>query len=280
MHRTCAIAHGATSKRETIIRSDYQFVIINYDGVGVVEQAIAESKFDLIIIDEANAYKNTSTKRWKTLARLVKPDTYLWMMTGTPAAQSPEDAFGLARLVNPDGVPRYRTAWRDKVMVPVTRFKWRPKPDSRVTVFDALQPAIRYEKAQCLDLPEVTYQTRLVPLTPQALKYYNELLKEMQIKTAGETISTVNAAASLTRLLQLSGGAVYTDDGNVVEFDIAPRLAVLQEVLDESLHKVLIFIPYKHTLSLIQNHLNKSGISNEIISGDVTAIQNANIFNN
>jgi len=280
MHRTCAIAHGATSKREKIIRSDYQFVIINYDGVGVVENAIAESKFDLIIIDEANAYKNTSTKRWKTLARLVKPDTYLWMMTGTPAAQSPEDAFGLARLVNPDGVPRYRTAWRDKVMVPVTRFKWRPKPDSRTTVFDALQPAIRYEKAQCLDLPEVTYQTRLVPLTPQALKYYNELLKEMQIKTAGETISTVNAAASLTRLLQLSGGAVYTDDGNVVEFDIAPRLAVLQEVLDESLHKVLIFIPYKHTLSLIQNHLNKSGISNEIISGDVTAIQRANIFKN
>jgi SNF2 family DNA or RNA helicase len=280
MHRTCAVAHGATPKREKIIRSDYQFVIINYDGVGVVEKAIAEGKFDLIIVDEANAYKNTATRRWKTLARLVKPDTYLWMMTGTPAAQSPEDAFGLARLVNPDGVPRYKTAWRDKVMSQVTRFKWSPKPDSRVTVFDALQPAIRYEKAQCLDLPDVVYQTRLVPLSPQASKYYRDLVKEMQIKTAGETISTVNAAASLTRLLQLSGGAVYTDDGNVVEFDITPRLSVLQEVLDEAMHKVLIFIPYKHTLSLVQKHLESAGISNEIISGDVTAIQRADVFKN
>lgn len=280
MHRTCAVAHGATSKREKIIRSDYQFVIINYDGVGVVEKAIAEGKFDLIIIDEANAYKNTATRRWKTLARLVKPDTYLWMMTGTPAAQSPEDAFGLARIVNPDGVPRYKTAWRDKVMSQITRFKWAPKPDSRVTVFDALQPAIRYEKAQCLDLPDVVYQTREVALSPQALKYYRDLVKEMQIKTAGETISTVNAAASLSRLLQLSGGAVYTDDGNVVEFDVSPRLSVLQEVLDEALHKVLIFIPYKHTLTLIKKHLEAAGISNQIISGDVTAIQRADIFKN
>jgi SNF2 family DNA or RNA helicase len=202
------------------------------------------------------------------------------MMTGTPAAQSPEDAFGLARLVNPDGVPRYKTAWRDKVMSQITRFKWSPKPDSRVTVFDALQPAIRYEKAQCLDLPDVVYQTRLVPLSPQASKYYRDLVKEMQIKTAGETISTVNAAASLTRLLQLSGGAVYTDDGNVVEFDITPRLSVLQEVLDEALHKVLIFIPYKHTLTLVQRHLESAGISNEIISGDVTALQRADVFKN
>ena len=280
MHRTCAVAHGATSKREKIIRSDYQFVIINYDGVSVVSDAIAKGGFDLIIVDEANAYKNTTTKRWKTLARLVTADTYLWMMTGTPAAQSPEDAFGLARLVNPNGVPRYKTAWRDKVMTQITRFKWAPKTDSRITVFDALQPAIRYEKAQCLDLPEVVYQTRLVPLSVQATKYYRDLVKEMQIKTAGETISTVNAAASLTRLLQLSGGAVYTDDGNIVEFDITPRLSVLQEVLDESLHKVLIFIPYKHTLSLVQKHLESAGISNEIISGDVTAIQRADVFKN
>jgi hypothetical protein len=56
----------------------------------------------------------------------------------------------------------------------------------------------------------------------------------MQIQAAGETISTVNAAAALSRLLQLSGGAVYTDDGNVVEFDVQPRLSVLHEVLDES----------------------------------------------
>ena len=201
------------------------------------------------------------------------------MMTGTPAAQSPEDAFGLAKLVNPNRVPKYKSAWKDMVMTQVSRFRWLPKPSSKTTVFDALQPAIRYEKEDCLDLPDVVYQTRVVPLSTQAAKFYKDLVREMQIQAVGETISTVNAAASLTRLLQLSGGAVYTDDGNVVEFDITPRLTVLQEVLDESLHKILIFVPYKHTLRLIQRHLDKNGISNAIISGDVTATNRSVIFN-
>jgi len=279
MHRTCGIAHGTTSKRKKIISGVYDFVIINYDGVNVVEKDIVNAKFDLIIVDEANAYKTTSTKRWRTLARILTPDTYLWMMTGTPASQSPEDAFGLAKLVNPTGVPKYASAWKDAVMRQITRYKWVPKPESRDTVFKALQPAIRYEKAQCLDLPEVTYQTRLVPLTPQAARYYRVLVKEMQIQAAGETISTVNAAAAVSRLLQLSGGAVYTDDGNVVEFDVAPRLSVLREVLDETAQKVLIFVPYRHTLSMVANHLNTHGITNEIISGDTTPNKRTSIFN-
>ena len=277
MHRTCAIAHG--SRRKKVIEGGYEFVIINYDGMTPERDTIKEANFDLIIIDEANAYKNTATTRWKTLARIVTPDTYVWMMTGTPASQSPEDAFGLARLINPSAVPKYKTAWKEKVMHQVTRFKWIPKADAKDTVFAALQPAIRYEKAQCLDLPDVVYQTRTIDLTPQARKYYRELVKEMQVEAAGETISTVNAAAALTRLLQLSGGAVYTDDRNVVEFDVSPRLNVLLEVLEESPHKVLVFIPYRHTLSLVQNFLNKHNITNEIISGDITATQRAGIFN-
>ncbi len=279
MHRSCGVAHGTTSKRQKVINGGYEFVIINYDGVTVMQDEIAKGGFDLIIVDEANAYKNTSTVRWRTLAKLIQPDTYLWMMTGTPASQSPEDAFGLARLINPSGVPKYKTAWRDIVMFQASRFRWVPKKDAQATVFNALQPAIRYEKAQCLDLPDVLYQDRHVSLTPQAVKYYKDLVKEMQIKTAGETISTVNAAAALSRLLQLSGGAVYTDDGNVVEFDISPRLNVLKEVLDEAAHKVLVFVPYKHTLELLKNFLNKEGVVNETISGDVSASQRANIFN-
>lgn len=277
MHRTCAIAHG--TKRRKVIQGGYEFVIINYDGVAAEFETIKAHGFDLVIIDEANAYKNPSTVRWKVLAKLLNPDTYLWMMTGTPASQSPEDAFGLAKLVNPNNVPKYRTAWKEKVMTQITRFKWIPKSDARDTVFSALQPAIRYEKAQCVDLPELTHQTRTVPLSPQASKYYKDLVKEMQIQAAGETISTVNAAAALSRLLQLSGGAVYTDDGNVVEFDVTPRLNVLTEVLEESPHKVIVFVPYRHTLTLIKNHLDKHHVSNEIICGDVSANDRSAIFN-
>jgi SNF2 family DNA or RNA helicase len=146
-------------------------------------------------------------------------------------------------------------------------------------VFNALQPAIRYTKAECLDLPEVTYQTREVPLTPQANKYYKELKKQMLIEAAGEQISAVNAAASLSKLLQISGGAVYTDKHDVVEFDVSPRLNALMEVLDETEHKVIIFVPYRHTIDVVAAHLTKEGVSNEIINGDVPARERSHIIN-
>ena len=278
MHRSVAVAYGDSAKRKKIINGIYEFVIINYDGVGIVSEEISKLGFDLIVIDEANAYKTATTKRFKTLAKLMTPSTNLWMLTGTPASQSPLDAFGLAKLVSPGNVPKYFTAWRDKVMQQITRFKYVPKPSARQDVFNALQPAIRFEKAQCLDLPDVTYQTREIPLTPQVRRYYQAIKSQMLIEAAGEKISAVNAAAKLTKLLQISGGAVYTDDREVVEFDVSPRMNALMEVLEETEHKVLIFVPYRHTIELISKHLQGEGISSEIISGDVGAVQRADII--
>ena len=225
IHRSAIVAHHPKSARRIeMIQSDYEFVICNYDGLNLIADEInADGRFDLIIVDEANAYKTMTTKRWKTLKSIIRPDTYLWMMTGTPASQSPVDAYGLAKLVNPDGVPKFFTAWRDKVMNKITMFKWAPKHDAKDTVFQALQPAIRFTKEQCLDLPPVITITREAPLTPQQVKYYNMLKDQMLVQTAGETISAVNAATVVNKLLQISCGAAYTDDKEVVEFDAMPR---------------------------------------------------------
>jgi hypothetical protein len=234
MHRTSAVCHGTADKRRKIINSEYEFIIINYDGVNIVQEDIKKGNFDLVIVDEANAYKSTSTTRWKTMNKIVTIDTRLWMMTGTPASQSPLDAYGLARLVCPNRVPKFKNAWRDKVMYQVSRFKWLPRPTAKNDVYGALNPAIRFAKNQCLDLPDIMYQTREIPLTPQAHKYYKELKDQMLIEAAGEQITSVNAAANLNKLLQISGGAVYTDTHEVVEFDIKPRLNALLEVMEET----------------------------------------------
>jgi SNF2 family DNA or RNA helicase len=279
MHRSVGVAHGDANRRAKIVNGEYEFVIINFDGVGTVQEEIDKADFDLIVIDEANAYKTVTTKRWKTLAKLIKPNTRLWMLTGTPASQSPVDAFGLAKLVNPGGVPKYLTAWKDRVMQQITRFKWVPKSNSKADVFKALQPAIRYEKADCLDLPELVYQTREVPLTTQVMRYYKALKDQMLIEAAGETISAVNAAAMLSKLLQISGGAMYTDTKEIVEFDVSPRLNALMEVLDETSNKVIVFVPYRHTIELVSRHLNQEGVVNEIINGDVPARERAEIIN-
>jgi len=200
------------------------------------------------------------------------------MMTGTPASQSPVDAFGLAKMVSPYRVPKYVTAWRDKVMWKQSRFRWLPKPTSSDDVHDALQPAIRYTKAECLDLPEVVYQTRQVPITPQVSRYYKALKQQLLIEAAGEQVSAVNAAVAMNKLLQISGGAVYTDSKEVVEFDVSPRLQTLKEVLDETTRKVVIFVPFIHTIDVITKFLNSEGVTCAVIKGDVSATARAEII--
>lgn len=279
VHRHVGIAHGSREKRKAIINSTAEFIVINYDGVETVsEDIIKDGTFDLVIVDEANAYKNVNTKRWKTLKTIVGEKTWLWMMTGTPAAQSPTDAFGLAKMSVPQNVPRFFGSFRDMVMVNISRFKWIPKPGAQKVIFDALQPAIRFTKEQCIDLPDITYTSRHAPLTPQQEKYYKILKDDMLLLTAGEEVSTVNAATNLNKLLQISGGAVYSDAKNVIEFDVSNRLSVVQEVIDEASHKVLVFVPFTHTIQLLKEYLTKQGITAEVINGDVSVNKRTDIF--
>lgn len=280
IHRSAVVAHHPqASRRIEMVQQNYEFVITNYDGLNLIaDEIINDGRFDLIIVDEANAYKTMTTKRWKALKSLITPTTHLWMMTGTPASQSPADAYGLARLVNPEGVPKFFTGWRDKVMQKLTQFRWIPKVSAAQEVHQALQPAIRFTKAQCLDLPPVLTMTREVPLTPQQAKYYNLLKDRMMVQAAGETITAVNAAAGVSKLLQISCGAAYTDEKEVIEFDAAPRLSVLEEILEETSRKVIIFALFRSTIDNIHAHLIKKNVTAECIHGDVPPTKRADII--
>ena len=224
---------------------------------------------DGLLVHNCTAYKNAQTARWKVLRDVALHSKWLWMMTGTPAAQSPLDAYGLAKLVNPDALPRYWGAYRDQVMYKVTQFKWAPKKSARDVVHRVLQPAIRFEKAQCLDLPPVLHVERDAPLTPMQTAYYAKLKNQMRFEAADESVTAVNAATSINKLLQISGGAVYTDTGEVVEFDISNRMNVVLEAIEEAAHKVLVFVPFTHTIELLRDTLTKHKISCDVLNGAV-----------
>jgi superfamily II DNA or RNA helicase len=254
MHRSVDIAHGPKDKRRQIVMGDSDFVIINYDGVEIVEEHIQMAGYDLIIVDEATHYKNANSKRWKVLNRIIKPETWVWMMTGTPAAQSPLDAFGLAKMINPLAVPRSFSSFREMVMYKVTQFKWVPKDNAVNKVHAALQPAIRYTKE------------------------YKAIRSHMLTMAAGEQVTAPNAAVTMNKLLQISCGAVYADSGETVEFDIKNRYKVLKEVIDEASQKVLVFVPFKHAIDILSEKLFKDKISNGIIRGDVSVSKRTQLF--
>lgn len=278
MHRKVGIAYGDRQKRIRVINSDVEFVIINTDGVGVVAKELARAKFDLVVIDEATSVKTASTARWKAINSLVRPDTWLWMLTGTPAAQTPLDAYGLARMMNPATAPRSFNVWRDEVMLKVSMFKWVPKNGWRDKVFDLLQPAIRFTKDECLDLPPITYVTREVQMTKQQQRVYDAVRQQMSVEAAGQTITAVNAAAGVSKLLQISSASVYTDDGETVELDMRPRYNELMSIIEESSQKVLVFVPFTNMIDRLGEQLNADGVTTEVIDGRVSAGKRADII--
>ena len=281
IHRKAVIAHASSmQKRKDLIKSGTDYVIINYDGVeGVIGTIKDDGTFDLVILDEVNFAKNSQTRRWKALNAILTPDTRVWALTGTPAPQSPLDAYGVAKLVTPSTVPKFLTAWRDRTMLKATQFKWLPKPEAPKHVHTALQPAVRFTKEMCLDLPPILTTARKVPMTPQQEKYYRLMKMRAVMEAAGETITAVNAATVINKLLQISAGAAYTDDSETVIFDCKPRLSALDEILEDTDKKVIVFAAFRSSIDTIADHLTKSGVTNKTITGDVNPTKRGVIFN-
>ena len=63
-----------------------------------------------------------------------------------------------------------------------------------------------------------------------------------------------------------------------MQFDIKNRYQALREVIDESSQKVLVFVPFKHTIDMLIDKLSSEGITSEVIRGDVSAPKRTEIF--
>lgn len=279
IHRSVGVAYGTRDERKAIISGNSEFVIINHDGIKLVAADIIAANFDLIVVDEHTGFKNCTTARWKTLNTFIRPDTWVWLLSGTPVPQSPLDAYGPIKLIQPSNVPKYFNGWRELVTRKITTFKWAIRPEARDIIHNAMQPAIRFEKKDCLDLPPVTYEMRNVDLTPQQQHYYKAMKTSARLTLQGgqTQVNAVNAAAMLTKLMQIAAGAVWGDDDKVVQFDISSRLNAIKEIIDDSDAKVLIAVPYVQALLRLAEELGKD-YTLDVIYGDVPAGKRADII--
>ena len=278
MHRSVGIAHGTKEVRQKVIQSNTEIVIINYDGVEIVLSELIAGQFDLVVLDEATAIKRANTKRWKQINQLITPDTWLWLMTGTPAAQSPLDAYGLVKLMHPNNIDRSEHLFKDRVMYKVSNFTWKPKVNANELVHALMQPAIRYTKEECLDLPELMYATREVEMTAQQKLYYKKLKDEMTFDLGDASVTAMNAAIALNKLLQIASGAVFTEDKQVIEFDSSSRYNELVTCIEESAHSVLVFCMFRHSISMLQEKLTKDGYTVDVIHGEVPLNKRSEVF--
>ncbi len=259
LHRTSIVVHGSKKHRIAALEEDVDFYIMNHHGMLVVDSELAKrDDIDLVILDEGSMLRNSRTQIYKRFKNMLRPEQRLWVLSGKPCPGGPEDAWALAKLVSPTRVPQFFTRWKDMTMRKVSMFKWVPREGSTKLMYEALQPAIRYEKKDCLDLPPVTYSDRQVELSDLQYAYYQMMKTKLIIYAQEHQITSVNAAVLMGKLLQICCGAVKTDDGEYIDVDASPRFKVLDEIFEESNAKVLVFVPYTGALRAVTAHLSKT----------------------
>lgn len=283
-HRTVGFMHGTRKKRLDVLESGCDICVINFDGLTSLynrtsKKSELDGKFDLIIVDEASTYRTPNTVRYEALKHLNTPDTRLWLMTGTPTPNAPTDAWAMIRLVSPKNVPSSFKLMQESLMVPQGPYKWAPRPNAYEKVREMMQPAIRFEKRDCLDLPPITYNNRYCELSVDQTKMFETMRKRMRHEDEyGTTISAANAAVKILKLQQICCGVVKDNDGNPVSLDASNRLDTLQELIEQAPDKVIVFVPFLFAMELIKNRLNDEGISCAVVNGSVPQRERAEIF--
>lgn len=279
IHRKHVVLHGTAARRKKLLKTDADFYIINHDGFGIISEEV-QGMFDLIIVDEAAVMRNPSTNRFKLFRKFLRQHTgiRLWLLTGTPTPNDPTDAWTLAQLVENPDVARTYTSFREQVMMKIGQWKWVPRQESVDIVKNVLQPAVRYTRDECFDLPDTVVQTRQVALTKEQTQHYQQMLKHFITEAATEgTITAVNEAVKLQKLVQIACGVAYSDDGQNVQLDCTPRVNVVKEVIEEAGEKVIVFVPLTGTLHMLEKELKKNW-SVGVVNGQVPARQRNEIF--
>ena len=270
----CALVMGTAAQRLQALSSDADLYIINRENVVWLVDALQNDlPFDMVIIDELSSFKSTKAKRWKAIKKLIQSVPYVIGLTGTPAPNSYLDLWpqvylldGGARLGRTVSDYRYRYfkpgAHKGHVV-----YEWIMRLGAQDAINRKLKDLCLSMSAEdWLDLPDTIYNTIPVSMDAAAEKRYKRfertkvmaLLQEAtgfreldvrnpeQLAQMTSAIRGDTAAAIAGKLLQMAGGAVYDDDGQVVPIHEA-KLDALSELLEANEgENVLCFYNYQH----------------------------------
>lgn len=283
LHRMSVIVHGTNEKRMQMLGADVDFYILNHDGVSIkaVNEAVNRNpEIDLVIVDEGGMFRNHDTAKYKSLVKMLRPDMRLWWLTGTPCPNAPTDVWSQVRLVAPTRVPQYFGAFKRLTMVSdgYAQHKWTPRPEAYTVAWDAMQPAIRFKKADCLDLPPVVTVDRQAELSAEQRAAFKTMKSEMVMETAkakadNKWITAVHAADQVNKLRQICCGSIRdTLTGDYVALPHASRGSVLLDAIEGASAKVIVIVPFKGILQSLEMLLSLR-YTVGVLNGDVSPKQ-------
>lgn len=260
---------GSAESRRLKLRKNADVYVISRDNVKwLVEGLKGQWPFDGVVIDELTSFKNTTTKRWRHLKRVIGSSDYVIGLTGEPVPNGYYELWAQLYLIDRgEALGRTITAYRDKYFRPGRRngqviFEWILQPGAKQKIDDAIRPfCLSMSKEDWLQLPPIIYNEVKVRMCAAERKIYDQLVKDKVLPLLEGEVSSLDdmdsavvggtAAVLSNKLLQMANGAVYDENGDVFKVH-DHKLEALQELYESNGDNLLVFYQYRHDLDKIR----------------------------
>lgn len=307
--RTFEVLTGDGDRRMKLLERDVDCYIINLDGLkvgahirrkmdprrpnqkrveldGFSAALAARNDIKMVVLDEASGFKDYTTARHVCGTMIFGKVPHLKQLTGSPTPNRPTDAYGLAKLSN-NAYGKSFKGFQMETMLKVSEFKWVPQKDGYDKAKRLLTPAVRFALSELWDGPPMTFQRRKVDLTDEQKKLMVSLKSDLQvIVKSGHAIDAANESAARQKFIQISMGAVYDSNHATHLVDAHPRYNELEDIIDSTERKVLIFVPITSVVHEIVKYLKAAWRKRQgckwtcdYINGEVPAKQRPGIIN-
>jgi len=274
----------ARTRRQRLkeFRRPHHVAVINHDGVSVMGKMLLQ--YDVMCVDELHDFKNPYAKTSRALAGLSDHMASVIGMTGNPVTENLTDLYSVLRVVNPQMVDAQFEPWLSRYFVYEARPdemgrrtypKWHPKDGTKESLSAALhaisyycpREALPVEWPQEIDSPDV-----MIDLDSSARRAYESLDKECRLALKNVDLRVDNVRAKLTKLLQVSSGWIYNDQGRPVWVGRAAKLEELSRHVESVRREgqLLLWAMYPLEIKFIGARLQKMGVSHALCHGRVS----------
>ena len=216
------------SKLDILFRAgvDLRILIMNVEAFSTKKGLEFAKKFlnchsAMVAVDESTTIKNPGAKRTKAILSLSKMAKYRRILTGSPVTKSPLDLYTQcffldSFLLDHSSYYSFRTRY---ALMRTANFGGKSVQivvgyRNLGELSEILKPfSYRVLKDDCLDLPKKTFMKRIIQLTPDQFKLYEQMRKTALATLNGKMTTTVTVLTQLMRLQQITCGYFKADDG-------------------------------------------------------------------
>ncbi len=274
-HLRISLVLGSAAKRIRAVNTLADVYVINRENVcWLVEYFRNAWPFDVVVVDESTSFKSHQAKRFKALTWVRGFMSRIYILTGTPAPNGLIDLWAQLYLLDQgQRLGKNITGFRERYFSPDQRnaqqvFSYLPKPGAEEAIQQLIGDICISMKAEdYISLPDITVNDIPVVLDPAARKQYERLETEMLLQVDESTIDAGSAAVLSSKLLQLCNGAVYDDEGGVVEIHKCKIEAFMELIEQLNGQPALVFYNFKHDLIRLETTLARTGLRVRRLNG-------------